>query len=177
MHIKFLSNIDLTLTNFINSIIPHNKIFNIFFSFFSLQGSSILIWILIIIFLILFEEKKDKRFIIYFFISFLITGLLTSYVIKPIFQRLRPNQRFNIYKNASCPEDYSFPSGHAATAFAAAAILSAFHKKRKYFFYTIAFLISLSRIYLHCHFFIDITAGAIIGYFISKLLLLIFKQK
>ncbi len=177
MFLKILFNLDLTTTNLINSIIPHNRFFDLFFSFFSLRGFSIVIWILIVLFLILFEETRDRRFIIYFLICFLTTGFLVNNVLKNIIQRPRPSQRYQIYKNANCPADYSFPSGHAATAFAAATALSAFHKKRKYFFYAVACLISLSRIYLHCHFFLDVLAGALIGYFVSKIILSLSKIK
>ncbi len=177
MFLKILFNFDLAITNFINTVIPHNRLFDLFFSFFSLKSYSIIIWFLIVLFLIFFEEIRDRRFVIYFLICFLSAGFLVNNVLKNVIGRPRPSQRYQIYKNANCPKDYSFPSGHAATSFAAAATLSAFHKKRKYFFYTIAFLISLSRIYLHCHFFLDVLAGALIGYLVSKLLLLSLPKK
>ncbi len=170
MLIEILSQFDIVVTQFINNILPHNLFFDYFFSFFSLRGNSILIWAIIIVLIVVFEELKDHRFIIYFIITFAITAFLVNIMIKNIFQRPRPYVRFK-YETASqtCPRDYSFPSSHAATSFAAAAILSAFHKKRKYWFYTVAALISLSRIYLHCHFFVDIATGAVIGYLISKI--------
>jgi undecaprenyl-diphosphatase len=170
--IQILSQFDITVTQFINNILPHNLFFDYFFSFFSLRGNSILIWFIIIVLIVAFEELKDHRFIVYFIIAFALTSLLTNVIIKNIFQRPRPYIRFN-YETANqyCPKDYSFPSSHAATSFAAAAILSAFHKKRKYWFYGVAFMISLSRIYLHCHFSVDIATGAVIGYLISKIIL------
>jgi undecaprenyl-diphosphatase len=126
--------------------------------------------------LVLFEGRRNHRFIVFFLISFLTTGYLVSYVFKPVFHRIRPAYRTNIKHSTACPSDYSFPSGHAASAFAAAATLSAFHKKRKYFFYTVAGLISLSRIYFYCHFFVDVAIGAVFGYLVSKIILLIFKK-
>lgn len=155
--------IDAQITNFINSLLPHNHSFNTFFSFFSLKGGSILIWLAIIIFLMIFEGKRDKRLILYFFISFLTTAFLVNIAVKNIVKRSRPSI------NTACPIDYSFPSGHAATAFAGAVVLSAFDKKRRCFYYFIASLIGVSRIYLGCHFFLDVFGGVVIGYVLGKI--------
>lgn len=174
-------NFDNQTTSFIMYLIPHNYFFESFFSFFSLQGNSIFIWLAIILSLIILEEirfpgiqKTDKKFIIYFIISFTMTTVLVNFILKPVFHRSRPNLSSKIYnlRSKACPIDYSFPSSHAATAFAAAAILAFFDKKRRWFYWTVAFLISFSRIYLGCHYVFDVVIGAIIGYLISNLLLL-----
>lgn len=160
-----LFRLDQTLTNLINSFLPHNSFFDIFFAFFSQKGSSVLIWIAIAIALIVFEEIKDRRFIIFFALSFLAAVVLSNFVLKNIFQRPRP------HVSATCQKDFSFPSGHATTAFAAAATLSTFDKKRRYFYYLVAALIGLSRIYLQCHYFFDVLFGGLFGYGIGRLIL------
>ena len=169
-----LLSFDLLVTQFVNSLLPHNLFFNFFFSFFSQQGSSILIWLIIIAVLILFEEKRDKKFIIYFLIIFTTTYVTNDLLLKNMFHRPRPTlppNPYHLIPNVSCPKDFSFPSGHAATAFAAATALSFFDKKRKGFYYLIAFFIGLSRIYLSCHFFFDVIAGGLIGYLITRIIL------
>ncbi len=168
---------DTGFTNFINTQIPHNQFFDYFFSFFSLRGNSIIIWAVLIILALILEERKnpgiqkrDILFVITFLLSFLTTSVLVSLVFKNIFQRPRPsinNQQLTI-NNYHCPSDFSFPSGHASTAFAAATVLTAFDKKRKWFYYGVAILISLSRIYLGCHYFLDVAVGSLIGSTISK---------
>jgi len=172
--------LDYFLTDFLSKIIPHNLFFNYFFSFFSLKGNSIIVWLLVILISLILEErnnpgisKKDKKFIVLFSLSFLFTGLLVTYSLKYIFHRPRPiqNTKFFILNTVSCPKDFSFPSGHASTAFAAATVLTFFDKKRRWFYYLVAVLISYSRIYLGCHYFFDVAAGAVIGWFISRLLL------
>jgi undecaprenyl-diphosphatase len=145
-----------------------------FFSFFSLKGNAIFVWILVIIIALFLEEKKhpgisknDKKFIIVFTLSFLTTAFLVNYPLKNFFHRPRPNQLIS----TTCPTDFSFPSGHAATAFAAATVLTFFDKKRRFFYSTIAFLIAYSRIYLGCHYFLDVLAGGVVGIIISKIIL------
>lgn len=167
---------DSQFTFFLASLLPHNQFFNLFFSFFSLRGSSILIWIIIIAALVIFEEKKDKKFIIYFLVTFLATAFLVNIVLKNVFARPRPHfAKASRGKpiSTSCPKDYSFPSSHAATAFASAAVLSYFDKKRKWFYYFVASAIAYSRIYLYCHYFGDVIFGAIIGYLIFKLIIVL----
>ena len=177
---------DIFLTYFFNKIIPHNIFFDYFFSFFSLKGASILIWLLVILIIVFLEERKnpgiskrDRKIIVLFSLSFLLTFLISDIVFKNIFLRPRPMLsnfiRLNpIASNFICPTDFSFPSTHAATAFAAATILTFFDKKRRWFYYTIAVLISFSRIYLGCHYLLDVVFGMLIGYLISKLILRIF---
>lgn len=164
---------DKGLTLFIKDLLPHNQFFNLFFSFFSLQGLTIFLWITIFILVIILEERKnpgisyrDKKFIIYFLISFLTTAFIVNFVAKNFIQRPRP-----MITNSTCPSDFSFPSGHSSLSFAAAAIISAFDKKRKKLYYFVATLIAFSRIYLGCHYFFDVFFGAIIGYLIAKLTL------
>ena len=179
---NLIVNLDIFLTNLINNLFPHNQIFDYFFSFFSLQGNSIFIWLALIIFALLLEERKnpgiqkrDILFVTTFLLCFLVTAFLINIILKNTFHRPRPSPynapnttapvKFGL---AQCPNDYSFPSGHASTAFASAVVISTFDKKRKWFYYLFAVLISLSRIYLGCHYFLDVVAGGIIGWSINK---------
>ena len=116
--------------------------------------------------------KRDKKFIILFSLSFFLAFLFSDIILKNIFQRVRPIQLTRLIQPIlTCPKDFSFPSTHAATAFAAATVMTFFDKKRRWFYYTVAILISYSRIYLGCHYFFDVVVGAILGYIISRLLL------
>jgi len=135
----------------------------------------------VIIIALIFEErknpgisKKDKQFVITFTFAFLITSFIVEYPLKNIFRRQRPvttnlNQ-FQPVPTNYCPTDFSFPSGHAATAFTASTVLTFFDKKRRFFYYLIGFLIAYSRIYLGCHYFFDIVSGGILGLLIGKII-------
>lgn len=164
-----LNNLDRVITEFLSNILPHNQLFDTVFSFFSLYGFSIIIWIIAGLLLILFEEKKNKLFIIYLLTALVTTFILANVVLKNIFQRPRPLINNELVQQ--CPNDFSFPSGHASAAFAGAVMLSAFDKKRRWFYYLTAVIVSYSRIYLGCHFFFDVVAGGIVGTSISSMLL------
>jgi len=173
--------LDSQISKFLSVLLPHLPAFNYFFAFFSLIGSATLIWIVLAILLIIFEEIKHKKFILYFALSLITTALVVNVVVKNIVRRPRPffakqqiSTNFNKFlsiSNATCPRDFSFPSGHSASAFSAACILSFFDKKRRRWYYLIASLIAYSRIYLGCHYFFDVLTGAFLGYLISKLFL------
>ena len=72
----------------------------------------------------------------------------------------------------------SFPSGHSTCAFSLYLSLSIIVEKKllKLFFFIIALLVALSRVYLSQHFFEDIYAGSIIGVLITLLVFLISKK-
>ena len=165
---------DQKITNLLQNLFPHTPFFNHFFSFFSLKGNSIIIWILVIVLVFILEEKKnprisknDKKFLIDFFLVFSMTVFLVEIPLKNLFQRPRPINQLQL--SATCPLTFSFPSGHSATAFAAASVLSFFDKKRKWFYYSIATLIAYSRIFLGCHYFFDVVFGAFFGWLMAKL--------
>jgi undecaprenyl-diphosphatase len=166
----YLIYIDQQITQLISSLLPRNQILHLIFSFFSLVGANIWIWILMIVLLFIFEENKNHRFLVYFLASFFLTSLLVNNILKTYFSRQRPFLKYNLPNN-SCPYNSSFPSGHAALAFSSAYILANFDKKRKNYYYLFALLISLSRIYLYCHFFFDVLSGGIIGIMVSILIL------
>jgi len=168
--------LDQQITNLIVNFLPRNFIFDKVFYFFSFLGSSIWVWLTIIIILIIAEEKKDKRFLIYFTLSFLATSFLVNLVLKNYFPRQRPYAKYQIAQQ-SCPNTSSFPSGHSALAFASVFMLGFFDKKRKWFYYLFAFFVALSRIYLHCHFFLDTVFGAVIGIAISWVVIKLFYRQ
>jgi undecaprenyl-diphosphatase len=181
--------IDFFFTKFLNNLFPHTPLYDLIFSFFSIKGANIVIWIFIIILLIILEERKnpgiskrDKKFIIIFLSAFLTTSVLVEFPLKNFFQRPRPNPTsFNQFQpatsNSNCPSNFSFPSGHTATAFAAATVLAYFDKKRRFFYYSIATLVAYSRIYLGCHYFFDVIGGGMVGFVIARLLIKLMSER
>jgi membrane-associated phospholipid phosphatase len=70
----------------------------------------------------------------------------------------------------------SFPSGHTATAFGTAALLSIFTKNKNYslLYLFAAMLVAYSRIYLGQHFLQDVLGGALIGVPVALIVYLVF---
>lgn len=66
---------------------------------------------------------------------------------------------------------HSFPSGHAATSFAAATVLSSFAPRFRVAFYALATLIAYSRLSNGVHYPTDVVAGALVGVLTGRLLL------
>jgi membrane-associated phospholipid phosphatase len=63
---------------------------------------------------------------------------------------------------------HSFPSGHAATAFAVAAALSQAVPGRRRAWLAIAGSVGLSRILLNAHFLSDVLGGALVGWWAGE---------
>lgn len=61
------------------------------------------------------------------------------------------------------PSGSSFPSGHTATSFACATVLSFFVPRAAPAFYLLALAIGFSRIYVGVHWPLDVLGGAVLG--------------
>ncbi len=74
---------------------------------------------------------------------------------------------------------HSFPSGHTAVAFTMAAILIMFTKNAsmQWFWFILAILVGMSRVYIHQHFAMDVFAGSIIGILSAYIAFSIIKSK
>jgi len=153
---------------FLSALTHHLREFYWFFYTVTMVGSPTAVTILASIAFILGKNK------IKVFAAILLIGLLFSFFVvddlKDIVKRPRPpginTARYLITNN------YSFPSGHALTIFLAAAVLGAYYGwKYRLIGYILAFIVSISRVYLGVHYPTDIIAGAIIGTFLGELLI------
>lgn len=61
------------------------------------------------------------------------------------------------------PSSASFPSGHAATAFAAAVAVGVIYPRLRWPLVFIAGLVALSRVYLGVHYWLDVIVGCALG--------------
>jgi undecaprenyl-diphosphatase len=90
--------------------------------------------------------------------------------LKDLFDRARPPEADpGLGSLAAIPENASFPSGHAATAFAAATAIGILSPRMRPYALALAVGVGLSRIYLRVHFPLDVLAGALLGAAIGAL--------
>lgn len=157
----------------------------LFFSFYPL-----IIWVLIGLVVTFVEERKDHWFFVKLLTALIFAGLLTSVLIKPLVRRPRPDISHGIKvvlvdeHPAAIPfnNDFAFPSGHAAVAFAGAYILTREETRKKHLknnhnknykkiaswvFYLVAAITAFSRIYLGKHYPLDIIFGGLLGLFVG----------
>jgi undecaprenyl-diphosphatase len=93
-------------------------------------------------------------------------AMITNQIISHLWERPRPfvtHQAFTHLLSAPSP-DSSFPSDHAAIAFAIAFGVLAFSRRAGIFFLAAATLIGLSRIALGLHYPSDVLAGVLVGW-------------
>ncbi len=141
--------------------------------FLSFLGEGVVI-VLIFIGWYIFSKKK----IALLGIGSLATSGIIIQILKRVFGRPRPLAILaSVHTFGNSFRCSSFPSGHAATVFAAATILSFSYKKFAPLFYLLAFGVGYSRVYLGLHFLSDVIIGGIIGYVISKLFLKYFNPQ
>ena len=153
--------------------------------FFSAISSStnVIIIILVLVPLLLWNQNK-KEFILPLFVSAGLSFIINS-ILKYIVARPRPYEggivyavpmaissaKINLFSNI-----FSFPSSHAIVIFSVLPILLKEFKKMRYILWIFACLVAFSRVYLGVHYMSDVVTGALIGYLIGNLILLI-KEK
>jgi undecaprenyl-diphosphatase len=88
--------------------------------------------------------------------------------LKALFDRERPQFRYPEPEPLlHSAHDGAFPSGHAATSFAGATILSFAFPKLAPYFYVLAAAVAFSRVYVGVHYPLDIVGGAILGVLVA----------
>lgn len=145
----------------------HSVLFDLFFRYITFLGDGT-IWIPIVVYCFFYKRKYLSTV----FLGFLISTLLTHFFKRIIFpDEFRPivflakDFPIHIVKGVKMYRINSFPSGHTATAFTIAILLSSFTKNKAtiFFFVFLAFLVGYSRVYLGQHFVTDIWFGICIG--------------
>lgn len=153
-----LIDLNRKLFNLINSY--NHPSLDIVFYLITYLGSG---FILIPVVLYLYKIEKEK--ILPVISSYLMSGIAVQ-IIKYLWNVPRPVALLeNVHVVGETLKAASFPSGHTATAFALAYVLSNGKGKHlKIFFLILALAVGYSRVYVGAHFPIDVIGGGIIGY-------------
>ncbi|MBV19696.1 MAG: phosphatase PAP2 family protein [Cytophagia bacterium] len=142
------------------------------------------VWIPLYIFLTIwlwhFNNKSIIKNIILCITAVLISDFITSSIMKPFFERLRPcndpyiSEFINIV--SGCGKKFSFASSHASTTFSLATIIYLLSDKKIKYLFLWSLLIGYSRVYLGVHFFMDIFIGFLVGFLTSIIIYRISKK-
>ena len=91
-------------------------------------------------------------------------GEIAAVAVKSLFDRARPSLvDASLEPLVAVPESAAMPSGHAATAFAAAVAIALIHPRLRVPLVALATLVAVSRVYLGVHFPSDVVVGAALG--------------
>lgn len=130
------------------------------------------LYLFIILFVVINFQKYALHWILFVVITLLLTDQMSSSIIKPFFERLRPCSDPNLLNKVRlllnhCSGGFSFTSSHATNhfGFAVFIIITLGHimGKWKYLFIIWAASVSYGQIYVGVHFPFDILGGAILG--------------
>ncbi len=159
--ISTIQHLDDTILNLIQNGMHFLLLDKIMIAF-SWLGDKGMIWIIIAI---LFMCSKNHKHTGYVMAVALILCVVTGNIIlKPLVARMRPcfiNPEVSLL--IACPTDFSFPSGHTMSSFAAAQAIFMSNKRWGKWAFIVASLIGYSRLYLYVHYPSDILGGIIFG--------------
>ena len=142
----------------------------------SLLGTGGLIWIALA--LILLAVKSRRRCGAMLCAALAADGILINLVIKNIVHRERPiwiSPPLDIL--VKIPTDYSFPSGHTAAGFAAAAVLLYYDRRIGIPVLAFSCVMAFSRMYLYVHFPSDVLGGVLIGSAIGVIMIVLINRR
>lgn len=136
-------------------------------------GNLGLIWLITSILLICFKKTRKVGYIC--LLSLVVNFIINNLILKNAGARVRP---YEVVDGLQCliekQRDFSFPSGHAGSAFSVAVPMFA-KLPKKYGIPTLifAFLIALSRLYVAVHYPSDVLVGMVLGTVIGILAIIV----
>lgn len=113
---------------------------------------------------VMLTNPKSRRCAYTMLVSYLLVFGVGQFGLKNLIDRIRPcNIDLAVAMLVERPTSGSFPSTHAAWAFAAATSVFLHHKKAGIAVLVLAALIAFSRLYLFVHFPSDVLGGVVLG--------------
>jgi membrane-associated phospholipid phosphatase len=147
----------------------HNHYFDQFFTLFTNLGDGIFIIGIVILLAVFRQVEIARQMLLAFLISGLIVQLFKNTITSPRPTTFFTHSPIHILDGITLKGNSSFPSGHTATIFAFATVLSFFTRNNLVIclYLLMAILVGYSRIYLSQHFLKDVLAGSMIGVIVA----------
>lgn len=167
--INWLDKQDARLFIFINNHSPRTAHTNAFFHHLSYIFNGGWAWIVGAALFWPFYPHRAISIIKQISLPIWVAGLVVEGPVKKYFRRRRPF--INIVRSivvGKKPGNWSFPSGHAAAAFAGARMMARCLPRWQALWYFIAGLVGFSRIYLGAHYPGDVTSGSLLGVVLAE---------
>ncbi len=160
--LDWLLNLDIGFLLFLQDVV-RNPILNKIMVFITTLGDEGYIWIAAAILLLI--PKKTRKIGLMCGVALLAHLVLNNELLKNIVQRPRPFATFpELSIIVSQPGQFSFPSGHTSSSFAAAAVMYRYLPRRAGVpAMILAALIGFSRLYVGVHYPTDVLVGAAVG--------------
>jgi len=146
----------------------HNKVLDVFFTYYTWLGDGTLAVVVIVAALLFKKRALAGKLLITFLLSGIVSQILKSYFHAPRPKSFFLHQAYPYFiEGVTHTGFHSFPSGHTTTAFAVACILAC-NTHKKYWTVLLCLLaagVAYSRVYLGQHFVEDVLAGMLLGLF------------
>ena len=157
----FILSVDNTLLEWIQNNLRCNFL-DIIMPFITRLGDNGLIWIIAAIIFLRFRKYRTDGVTI--LLALVLCVLIGNIGLKPLIARARPfTLNSEITLLIPSPTDFSFPSGHTMSSFAAATVIFCKDWRMGIWAGLLAAVIAFSRLYLYVHYPSDVLGGAIIG--------------
>lgn len=144
----------------------HHDVLTAIFHFFTVIGEGGAVWIAVAILLLCF--RKTRKYGVMVAMALILCLIFGNGLLKNLVARPRPCWRHpEVEMLIAIPKDYSFPSGHTFSSFAAASTLLYWKKRVGILALFIAVLIASSRLYFFVHYPSDVLVGMIFGIMLS----------
>ena len=146
-----------------------NPVFDVVFNAVTFLGRIPLVFVPLWIVFMILGKSQDRLIGLMMILVLVLSDALPTYVLKPLFARLRPLFELEGVRVLSAVSNqisqYGFPSNHASNIFAICSFLF-LHYRNKILFITLLIIscgVCFSRIYAGVHYPLDVLAGAALG--------------
>ena len=159
---------DLSIFTFFNNLARHSIVLDYLGIFLAEYSQYVLGAILLVLLFYPQNKKEDNRSMV---VLSLTAAIIARYVVKTgilfLYGRSRPyvvlNTAHKLIPTSIAENFQSFPSGHAIFFFALAAVLYKFDKKLGNWFFGVATIMGIARVFVGVHWPSDIIGGAVLG--------------